>query len=90
MKFKKKVPRQAACVSSSALQEAQDIFGEVDELLARRKQGLEREASNSGELRGKRLEDEFEPFILEEKYMTTKDEQIKENELPERVQVCIS
>ncbi|XP_066375652.1 transcription elongation factor SPT6 homolog [Miscanthus floridulus] len=61
MKFKKKVPRQAAGVSSSALQEAQDIFGEVDELLARRKQGLEREASNSGELRGKRLEDEFEP-----------------------------
>ena len=33
MKFKKKVPRQAAGVSSSALQEAQDIFGEVDELL---------------------------------------------------------
>jgi len=41
-------------------------------------------------LRGKRLEDEFEPFILEEKYMTTKDGQIKENELPERVQVCTS
>ncbi|CAN6341552.1 unnamed protein product, partial [Urochloa humidicola] len=60
-KVKKKVPRQAAGVSSSALQEAQDIFGDVDDLLARRKQELEREAINSGELRGKRLEDEFEP-----------------------------
>ncbi|KAJ1271237.1 hypothetical protein BS78_06G113500 [Paspalum vaginatum] len=86
-KFKKKVPRQAAGVSSSALQEAQDIFGDVDELLALRKQELEREAANSGELRGKRLEDEFEPFILAEKYMTTKDEQIKENDVPERMQL---
>ncbi|KAG2618420.1 transcription elongation factor SPT6 homolog isoform X3 [Panicum virgatum] len=86
-KFKKKVPRQAAGVSSSALQEAQDIFGDVDDLLARRKQEMEREAINSGELRGKRLEDEFEPFILAEKYMTTKDEQIKENDVPERIQL---
>ena len=90
MKFKKKVPRQAAGVSSSALQEAQDIFGDVDELLALRKQELEREAANSSELRGTRLEDEFEPFILAEKYMTTKDEQIKENDVPERMQVCTS
>ncbi|CAN6354813.1 unnamed protein product [Urochloa humidicola] len=86
-KVKKKVPRQAAGVSSSALQEAQDIFGDVDDLLARRKQELEREAINSGELRGKRLEDEFEPFILAEKYMTTKDEQIKETDVPERIQL---
>ncbi|XP_008649818.1 transcription elongation factor SPT6 homolog isoform X2 [Zea mays] len=86
-KFKKKVPRQAAGVSSSALQEAQDIFGDVDELLALRKQELEREALNSGELRGARLEDEFEPFILAEKYMTSKDEQIKENDVPERMQL---
>ncbi|XP_039837734.1 transcription elongation factor SPT6 homolog isoform X2 [Panicum virgatum] len=86
-KFKKKVPRQTAGVSSSALQEAQDIFGDVDDLLARRKQEMEREAINSGELRGKRLEDEFEPFILAEKYMTTKDEQIKENDVPERIQL---
>ncbi|CAD6271717.1 unnamed protein product [Miscanthus lutarioriparius] len=86
-KFKKKVPRQAAGVSSSALQEAQDIFGDVDELLALRKQELEREAANSSELRGTRLEDEFEPFILAEKYMTSKDEQIKENDVPERMQL---
>jgi transcription elongation factor SPT6 len=62
----------------------------VDELLARRKQGLEKEASNSGELRAKWLENEFEPFILEEKSMTTKDEEIKENDLPERIQACTS
>ncbi|WVZ99059.1 hypothetical protein U9M48_044413 [Paspalum notatum var. saurae] len=86
-KFKKKVPQQAAGVSSSALQEAQDIFGDVDELLALRKQELEREAANLGELKGKGLEDEFEPFILAEKYMTTKDEQIKENDVPERMQL---
>jgi transcription elongation factor SPT6 len=51
---------------------------------------LEREAANSGEMRGNVLEDEFEPFILAEKYMTTKDEQIKENDAPERMQVCAS
>jgi transcription elongation factor SPT6 len=62
----------------------------VDELLARRKQGLEQQASNSGELRAKWLENEFEPFILEEKSMTTKDEEIKENDLPERIQACTS
>ncbi|KAK3138392.1 hypothetical protein QOZ80_5AG0368330 [Eleusine coracana subsp. coracana] len=86
-KFKRKVPRQAAGVSSSALQEAHDIFGDVEDLLERRKMELEREAANSDELRGKRLEDEFEPFILAEKYMTTKDEQIKENDVPERMQL---
>jgi len=59
-------------------------------LLARRKQGLGREASNSGELRWKRLKDAFEPFILEGKYMITKDEQIKENKFSERMQVCTS
>lgn len=86
-KVKRKPLRQAAGVSSSALQEAHDIFGDVDELLALRKQELERDAINSGELRGNRLEDEFEPFILAEKYMTPKDEQIKETDIPERIQV---
>jgi transcription elongation factor SPT6 len=89
-KLKRKVPRQAAGVSSSALQEAHDIFGDVEDLLERRKMELEREAANSSEMRGKKLEDEFEPFILAEKYMTTKDEQIKENDVPERMQVCAS
>ncbi|KAM0824171.1 hypothetical protein ACQ4PT_070373 [Festuca glaucescens] len=86
-KVKRKPLRQAAGVSSSALQEAHDIFGDVDELLALRKQELERDAINSGEMRGNRLEDEFEPFILAEKYMTPKDEQIKENDVPERIQL---
>jgi transcription elongation factor SPT6 len=74
----------------SALQEAHDIFGDVEDLLERRKMELEREAANFGEMRGNVLEDEFEPFILAEKYMTAKDEQIKENDAPERMQVCAS
>ncbi|KAL5202102.1 hypothetical protein ABZP36_013054 [Zizania latifolia] len=86
-KGKGKPRRPAAGVSSSALQEAHDIFGDVDELLALRKQELERDAANSGELRGNRLEDEFEPFILAEKYMTPKDEHIRENDVPERMQL---
>lgn len=88
-KGKARPRRPAAGVSSSALQEAHDIFGDVDELLALRKQELERDAANSGELRGNRLEDEFEPFILAEKYMTPKDEQIRENDVPERIQVKV-
>lgn len=78
----KKKSRQAPGVSSSALQEAHEIFGDVDELLQLRKQGLD-----SGEWRERRLEDEFEPIILSEKYMTEKDDRMREIDIPERMQV---
>ncbi|KAM5550549.1 transcription elongation factor SPT6 [Rosa sericea] len=81
-KLKKKKSRQAPGVSSSALQEAHDIFGDVDELLQLRKQGLD-----SSEWKERRLEDEFEPIVLSEKYMTEKDDQIREIDVPERIQV---
>ncbi|KAM0990765.1 hypothetical protein ACFX2C_009237 [Malus domestica] len=81
-KLKRKKSRQAPGVSSDALQEAHDIFGDVDELLQLRKQGLD-----SSEWRERKLEDEFEPIILSEKYMTEKDDQIRELDVPERVQV---
>nr|POF00640.1 transcription elongation factor spt6 like [Quercus suber] len=74
--------RRAPGVSSSALQEAHEIFGDVDELLQLRKQGLD-----STEWRERRLEDEFEPIVLSEKYMTEKDDQIKELDIPERMQI---
>ncbi|RWW27585.1 hypothetical protein BHE74_00012559 [Ensete ventricosum] len=64
-KPKKKMSRQAPGVSSSALQEAHEIFGDVDELLMLRKQGLAA-VSADGSWGEKRLEDEFEPFILSE------------------------
>ena len=67
------------------MQEAREIFGEVDELLAIRKQGLE-----SSEWKERRLEDEFEPSILSEKYMTEKDDQIRMTDVPERMQVLTS
>lgn len=35
----------------------------------------------------RRLVDEFEPVILSEKYMTEKDDQIREIDIPERMQV---
>lgn len=82
--MKKKKNRQAPGISSSALQEAHDIFGDVEELLQLRKQGLE-----SSEWRERRLEDEFEPIILAEKYMTEKDDQIKMTDVPERMQVNV-
>lgn len=81
-KLKKKKSRQPAGVSSSALQEAHDIFGDVDELLQLRKQGLD-----SSEWKERRLEDEFEPIVLSEKYMTEKDDRIREIDVPERIQV---
>lgn len=85
----RKKSRQAPGVSSSALQEAHDIFGDVDELLMLRKQGLTKSSryDDSGDWREKRLEDEFEPFILTEKYMTEKDDRIREIDVPERIQV---
>ncbi|KAM0888787.1 hypothetical protein ACQ4PT_028125 [Festuca glaucescens] len=78
--------RHAEGVSSSALQEAHDLFGDVDELLARRTKDLERTA-NSSELTGNRLEDEFDLIILAEKYMTPRDEIIKQTDVPERMQL---
>ncbi|KAK3010331.1 hypothetical protein RJ639_013024 [Escallonia herrerae] len=88
-KVNKKKSRQAPGVSSSALQEAHDIFGDVDELLKLRKQGLAKMGryGESGEWKERRLEDEFEPIILSEKYMTEKDDQIREIDIPERMQV---
>lgn len=88
-KINRKKSRQAPGVSSSALQEAHDIFGDVDELIRLRKQGLARmgRQEESGEWKEKRLEDEFEPIILSEKYMTEKDERIREIDIPERMQV---
>jgi len=86
-KIKKKKVRQAPGVSSSALQEAHEIFGDVDELLMLRKQDIARSASDAGDFGERRLEDEFEPFILSEKYMTAKDDAIRDNDVPERIQV---
>lgn len=39
------------------------------------------------EYRETRLEDEFEPIVLSEKYMTEQDDQIRELDIPERMQV---
>ncbi|KAM7529941.1 hypothetical protein LguiB_033351 [Lonicera macranthoides] len=85
----KKKSRQAPGVSSSALQEAHDIFGDVDELLKLRKQGLAKMGryEETGEWKERRLEDEFEPIILSEKYMTEKDDEIREIDIPERMQI---
>ncbi|KAI4348564.1 hypothetical protein L6164_009273 [Bauhinia variegata] len=81
-KLKKKKIRQAAGVSSTSLLEAQELFGDVDELLQSRKQSLELR-----EYKETRLEDEFEPIVLSEKYMTEKDDQIRRRDLPERMQI---
>ncbi|KAK6928905.1 Spt6, SH2 domain [Dillenia turbinata] len=85
----RKKSRQAPGVSSSAMQEAHDIFGDVDELLKLRKEELARSSryDESGEYKERRLEDEFEPSILSEKYMTEKDDQIREVDIPERMQI---
>lgn len=83
-KLKRKKSRQAPGVSSYALQEAHDIFGDADELIHLRKQEID-----SSEWRERRLEDEFEPIVLSEKYMTEKDDQIRELDIPERMQVII-
>ncbi|XP_027352655.1 transcription elongation factor SPT6 homolog isoform X3 [Abrus precatorius] len=81
-KLKKKKTRQAPGVSSSALQEAQELFGDPDELILNRQKNLE-----MSEFRETRLEDEFEPIVLSEKYMTEKDDRIRELDIPERMQI---
>lgn len=88
-KVKKKKYRQAPGVSSSALQEAQEIFGDVEELLKMRQISLDKSGryDDSGDFRERRLEDEFEPIILAERYMTDKDDRIREIDIPERMQI---
>jgi transcription elongation factor SPT6 len=98
-KARRKGPSKAAAgISSMALQEAQEIFGDVTELLDRRKSGMNsdqlgEDADDEGYRLGrpskKKLEDEFEPSVLEEKYMTEKDNRIREIDMPERLQVSV-
>ena len=88
-KSRKKNLGKIAGVSTAAMEEARDIFGDVDELLRLRKKSLAESARSrdSAELQGKRLEDEFDPIILKEKYLTEKDDRIRKIDVPERIQV---
>ncbi|GAB4839170.1 Transcription elongation factor spt6, partial [Ancistrocladus abbreviatus] len=88
-KLAKKKYRQAPGVSSSALLEAHEIFGDVEELLKVRQLRLDKigRYDENGKWIEKRLEDEFEPTILADKYMTEKDEKIRVNDIPERMQI---
>ena len=42
-----------------------------------------------GETSERSLEDQFDPSVLSEKYMTEKDDQIREIDIPERMQVYL-
>lgn len=77
---KKKKYRQGSDIH--AIRDANEIFGDVGELLTLRRQGLA-----SSERTERRLEDEFEPTVLSEKYMTGKDDEIRQLDIPERMQV---
>lgn len=81
---KPKKSRQRPGISSSALQEAHEIFGDVEDLLRLRKLEARDRHGEAGE---RSLEDQFDPSILSEKYMTEKDDQIREIDVPERMQV---
>ncbi|KAK1309133.1 hypothetical protein QJS10_CPA09g00167 [Acorus calamus] len=70
-------------VSSSALQEAHEIFGDVDEFLMLRKAGSHTDVGFDIQ----RLEDELEPLIIAEKYLTARDRDIRKKDVPERIQL---
>lgn len=67
--------------SSSVVHETHEVFGGVDGILESRK--LEA-SDNHG---GNSLQDQFDPSVLSEKYMTGKDGRIREIDAPERMQV---
>ncbi|KAG6411761.1 hypothetical protein SASPL_129845 [Salvia splendens] len=81
---KPKKNRQRPGISSSALQEAHEIFGDVEDLLRLRKIDVR---DRFGETSERSLEDQFDPSVLSEKYMTEKDDQIREIDIPERMQI---
>ncbi|KAL8147948.1 hypothetical protein AgCh_005324 [Apium graveolens] len=72
------------------IMEAHEIFGNVDDLLKRRKQGLT-EMSGFDDPPGRRNElrniGGFDPTILSEKYMTEKDDNIRNIDFPKRLQL---
>lgn len=76
-------------VSSSTVEEAHDIFGDPNEYLNRRKKSLARidQFDNSGRQMEGSLKNVYEPFILTEKYLTEKDDLIRNIDMPERIQV---
>ncbi|KAL9860887.1 Transcription elongation factor SPT6 [Arabidopsis thaliana] len=67
---------------SNALRYANDVFGDPEELLKLRKKDLK-----YNEKIERKLEDEFEPMVLTEKYMTEKDDEIRKLDVPERMQI---
>lgn len=104
--MKKKGFRQAPGINSIALQEAQEIFGDVTSLLEERRKrerdtaaGLddeEREEDDEDDEYGRRrappqklLEKQFEPSLLEEKFLTERDDRLRETDVPERLQVGV-
>ncbi|KAJ0742822.1 putative tex-like protein, HTH domain superfamily [Helianthus annuus] len=76
----KKKSKQPAEASS------RDIFGDLDDLcnLGPTKVSKFDETSESKDAK---VEDEFEPIINSEKYMTKKDDHIKKTDAPERMQI---
>ncbi|XP_073017502.1 transcription elongation factor SPT6 homolog isoform X1 [Primulina eburnea] len=81
---KPKKSRQRPGILSSALQEAHEIFGDVEDLLRIRKLEVR---DRYGETDKRSLEDQFDPSVLSEKYMTEKDDRIREIDIPERMQI---
>ncbi|KAL8155294.1 hypothetical protein AgCh_000606 [Apium graveolens] len=86
----KKMDMQASKEFLVKLKEAHEIFGNVDDLLKRRKQGLT-EMSGFDDPPGRRNElrniGGFDPTILSEKYMTEKDDNIRNIDFPKRLQL---
>lgn len=104
-KIKRKESRQAPGINSLALQEAQEIFGDVSSLLEERRRrdrdalaGLDDEERADDDDdddygRGRKpppqklLEKQFEPSLLEEKFLTERDDRLRETDIPERLQI---
>ncbi|KAL6582151.1 hypothetical protein OROMI_006165 [Orobanche minor] len=76
--------RQRPGISSSALQEAHLIFGDVDDLLRVHKM---KSSDMFGETDERSIEDQFDPSILSKEYMTEADDRIREVDIPERMQI---
>ncbi|CAE5962322.1 unnamed protein product [Arabidopsis arenosa] len=80
--WRRKIKKFKQGTDSKALRYDNDIFGDPEELLKLRRKDL---AYN--EKIERKLEDEFEPIVLSEKYMTEKDDEIRKLDVPERMQI---
>jgi len=89
---RKKHRNRQVMISNSQMKEAADIFGDMSWMDVDEQAGFDEfgQEDEFGEQRSKMtLEEQYEPGVLAEKFMTAEDEVIRQADIPERYQLTL-